>query len=95
MPTDKLNDLTEHYADEMDSLLLVGGSDVTPNWYAMQINQDCGDFDIDRDSWELLLIETFMSKSKPIIGICRGFQLLNVALGRSLIQNMENHQMTL
>lgn len=90
MNTDKLSELAEHYANEMDSLLLVGGSDVTPNRYSKQINQDCGDFDTDRDIWEVLLIQKFISKSKPIMGICRGFQLLNVELGGSLVQHMES-----
>jgi len=81
----------ESYANALDMLLLVGGPDVTPILYHRSINQECGDFDLDRDRWELLLIKKFHERSKPIMGICRGFQLINVSMGGTLVQHMGNH----
>ncbi|MCM1991362.1 gamma-glutamyl-gamma-aminobutyrate hydrolase family protein [Oceanirhabdus seepicola] len=88
---DQLEKFAEFYSNDLDMLLLVGGTDITPTLYNALIDKECGDFDIDRDTWEMLLIQKFMSKSKPIMGICRGFQLINVALGGTLIQHMDNY----
>ena len=84
-----LQSLAEHYANDMDGLLIVGGPDVTPTLYAEYIQQDCGDFDYERDIWEIMLIKKFMAVEKPIFGICRGMQVINVALGGTLIQHMD------
>lgn len=87
----QLDLFAESYANTLDMLLLVGGPDVTPILYHRSINKDCGDFDLDRDKWELLLIKKFHKKKKPIMGICRGFQLINVSMGGTLVQHMGNH----
>jgi len=87
----QLDLFAESYANTLDMLLLVGGPDVTPILYHRSIKQECGDFDLDRDKWELLLIKKFHKKKKPIMGICRGFQLINVSMGGTLIQHMSSH----
>lgn len=88
---DQLELLASSYADSLDMLLLTGGSDITPILYQKSIQEDCGPFDLERDNWELLLIDKFRSASKPIMGICRGFQLLNVAFKGTLIQHMKGY----
>jgi len=67
-------------------LLLTGGEDVFPGNYG-KINDTarCGEFDLKRDSLELALINKALELNIPILGICRGQQIINVALGGSLI----------
>ena len=67
-------------------LLLSGGQDIYPAIYGKEIDTSrCGPFDLKRDSLELALIEKAMELDIPILGICRGNQMLNVALGGSLL----------
>lgn len=70
-----------------DGLLLTGGDDVAPVRYGQT---NCGSVDIDekRDQAELDLISAFLKAKKPILGICRGHQILNIALGGTLIQDL-------
>ena len=79
---------------QYDGLILCGGADVHPRYYAQEILGSVG-IDEERDSNEFALVEKFMQTGKPIFGICRGMQLLNVALGGTLIQHLpttENHR---
>jgi len=73
-----------------DALLLPGGSDVHPRRYAQPVD---GSTEIDeaRDDCEFALFRLFYDTKRPILGICRGMQLLNVALGGTLHQHIENH----
>ena len=85
-PTVKyLPDLDENY----DGLLLCGGNDILPSYYGQAVNGAI-DFDIKRDESEIALTKAFIHTGKPILGICRGMQLLNVALGGTLIQGLDN-----
>ncbi|HPE34449.1 MAG TPA: gamma-glutamyl-gamma-aminobutyrate hydrolase family protein [Bacteroidales bacterium] len=66
-------------------LLLTGGSDIYPGLYGKESDTSrCGEFDLARDSLELKLIKMALNREIPIMGICRGHQLLNVSLGGSL-----------
>lgn len=77
-------------ADDCDGLLVPGGADVDPIHYG-QINTASVGIDPDRDRDELALIRRFCDLGKPILGICRGHQILNVALGGTLIQDIPGH----
>ena len=70
-----------------DGLLLPGGGDSDPSFYG-QKNTACFAIDIKRDLQELALIARFAAAKKPILGICRGHQLLNIAFGGDLIQDL-------
>lgn len=73
-----------------DGLLLAGGGDLSPAYYA----QPCaGAFapDRERDVSEMELLEAFVSAKKPILGICRGMQVINVFFGGTLIQDLPGH----
>lgn len=70
-----------------DGLLLCGGGDVDPARFNQE-NHGSTDIDPDRDAAELALIHAFIQAGKPILGICRGHQILNVALGGTLIQDL-------
>jgi putative glutamine amidotransferase len=81
--------------DEMDGLLLTGGSDITPEFLRQEnadptlIHQD--DLDPKRDRWELEAISKALARGLPILGICRGIQVLNVALGGTLTLDIPGH----
>ena len=77
-------------ADACDALLVPGGADVDPIHYGQPNTASIG-IDADRDRDELHLIRRFLDLGKPILGICRGHQILNVALGGTLIQHIPNH----
>ena len=73
--------------DSYDALLLCGGDDVDPAFFGQENTASKG-IDLDRDRVELALAKLYMEAGKPILGICRGHQLMNVALGGDLIQDI-------
>lgn len=79
-------------AEHCDGLLLPGGADVDPVHFGQKNTASRG-IDPDRDRDEFALIELFLKLERPILGICRGHQILNVALGGTLIQDLpdESH----
>lgn len=70
-----------------DGLVLAGGDDIDPSFFG-QPNLGSKDIDLDRDRAELALAKAFADAGKPILGICRGHQVLNVAFGGDLIQDL-------
>jgi putative glutamine amidotransferase len=72
----------------IDGLLLTGGVDVDPARYGAAPHEKLGTVDAARDAAEILLIDWAMRDQLPILGICRGLQVLNVALGGSLYQDI-------
>jgi putative glutamine amidotransferase len=75
--------------DRIDGLLLPGGEDVDPNHYGESIHDRCGAISAIRDQVELALVRWAMDDGKPLLAICRGIQVLNVALGGSLYQDIQ------
>ena len=73
-----------------DVLLLPGGGDMHPRFYGQALNGS-EDLDEARDARELTLIDNFLCAGKPVIGICRGLQVLNVYFGGTLRQHIEGH----
>ena len=84
-------EVTAEYApafdDSYDALVLCGGGDVNPAYYGEGMNGSY-DFDEKRDTSEFELVNAYIEMKKPLLGICRGHQLINVALGGSLIQHL-------
>lgn len=77
-----------------DGLILCGGGDPEPALFGEE-NKGSYAMDRERDRQDLWLIHQFLREQKPILGICRGHQLLNVAFGGSLIQHLPTAQMHL
>jgi len=77
----------EPMAEQCDALILTGGGDVDPLRYG-EDNTACYFVDSRRDEAEYRLIEAYLRAGKPILGICRGHQLLNVFFGGSLVQHL-------
>jgi len=79
--------LDTHYR-HCDGLLFAGGGDIEPAQYGMETHPACGAPDLLRDRVELLLARRALADGMPICGICRGIQLLNVAMGGTLYQDI-------
>lgn len=72
---------------DYDGLLLCGGSDVHPRYFGQETD-GARNIDEARDSAEFALFKAFFDAGKPIMGICRGHQVINIALGGTLIQDI-------
>lgn len=77
-----------HYARHLDGLVLQGGADVAPQTYSEQATRPEWSGDRARDVYELELLHEFVDAGKPVLGICRGCQLINVAFGGTLFQDI-------
>ncbi|WP_191874279.1 gamma-glutamyl-gamma-aminobutyrate hydrolase family protein [Streptomyces filipinensis] len=75
----------------LDGLVIAGGPDVDPARYGAERDPRSGPPAPARDAWELALIEAALAAGTPLLGVCRGMQLLNVALGGTLVQHLEGH----
>ncbi|MGV9940855.1 gamma-glutamyl-gamma-aminobutyrate hydrolase family protein [Streptomyces sp. NPDC003401] len=75
----------------LDGLVIAGGPDVEPARYGAERDPRTGPPAPERDVWELALIGAALEAGLPLLGICRGMQLLNVALGGSLVQHLPGH----
>jgi putative glutamine amidotransferase len=78
----------EDLVSDLDGLVLPGGSDVAPESYGESALRAEWAGDRQRDLYEMDLVREFMKQNKPVLGICRGAQILNVALGGSLYQDI-------
>lgn len=81
-------EVAERYLTLVDGLLLTGGQDVSPQLYNEEPRHVMGETSPERDASELALIKSAIALKKPMLGVCRGMQLLNVALGGSLYQDL-------
>lgn len=75
-----------------DGLLLPGGADIDPKLYGQTPSEKCGKPNEIRDAAEPKILEAFLKTGKPILGICRGVQLLNVYMGGTLLQDIKDKQ---
>ena len=78
-------------AERFDGLLLSGGGDLSADLFGQQKHIKSSTPDKRRDTEEFALIQAFCAKKKPILGICRGIQVLNVFFGGDLVQDVPNH----
>jgi putative glutamine amidotransferase len=74
--------------DRLDGIFLTGGVDVDPSLYGEDKHPKCGHTDRDRDAVELMFVQWALADHKPILAVCRGFQVLNVACGGTLFQDI-------
>lgn len=75
--------------DRIDALLLAGGSDIDPATYGAEPAPETGTTWPRRDAFELALTRAAIERGMPVLGVCRGMQLLNVALGGTLDQHLD------
>lgn len=73
-----------------DGLMLTGGGDLDPGLFSEEPHPKLGWVDPERDKFEISLIQRAKSEDLPVLGICRGMQMLNVALGGNMYQDLES-----
>lgn len=78
----------QQIVDICDGFLFTGGQDVSPSLYHAPLSEQCGECCPARDKMEAGLFQIAYEKDKPILGICRGIQIINVLLGGTLYQDL-------
>lgn len=78
----------EQMADTLDGFLFTGGPDIHPFYFNEETLEGCGDLSPLRDRLELDLVPVLRRKSKPVLAICRGAQILNIAMGGDIYQDI-------
>lgn len=88
IPVYRDRDLSARYLRLMDGLLLAGGVDLSPHFFGEEPHPRLGSIDIERDEVEMELTRLALELDLPILAICRGIQVLNVAAGGTLYQDI-------
>lgn len=77
--------------DRFGAVVLTGGADVDPAGYGRAADASCGPVDLERDARDLAVAKACVARNQPMLAICRGIQVLNVALGGTLHQHVDGH----
>jgi putative glutamine amidotransferase len=88
-PDDALAEAPDELLDLLDGLVLAGGCDVDPITYGARPHPETKDTDPARDRFELALAHRALERELPLLGVCRGMQMLNVAAGGTLEQHLD------
>lgn len=88
IPVNTVDENIGEQVKRIDGIILSGGIDVNPSLYNEDPKNKLGFISPDLDEFNLKIIQNALSQNKPILGICRGLQILNVALGGSLHQDL-------
>jgi len=91
-PDDAVADDPEQLLDLLDGLILAGGADLDPATYGAELHPETRGTNADRDRFELALARAALERDMPVLGICRGMQMLNVACGGTLVQHLDEVQ---
>ena len=87
-PDPRLVDHPDEALDLIDGLLLAGGEDIDPSFYNGHCHSETGDTVPERDRVEIALSRRAVERDMPVLGVCRGMQLLDVAFGGTLVQHL-------
>jgi len=80
--------IADRVIDVLDGLIITGGKDIDPARYGQERHPATDEPRLDRDAWEDTLLSAAIDRGLPFLGICRGAQVLNVALGGTLVQHL-------
>ena len=81
-------DAIDSIVELLDGLLLTGGGDIDPTLFNEEPHQNLGSIIPERDAFEIAIIKKMMALNKPILGICRGMQILNITIGGDMYQDI-------
>jgi putative glutamine amidotransferase len=84
----RLEDVLEDALDVVDAVVIGGGRDIEPHRYGQEPHEALGPPDPHRDEFELELVKRALDRELPLLGMCRGIQVINVALGGTLVQDV-------
>lgn len=88
MPLEASDEDLKQLAEDLDGFLFTGGPDVHPFLFGEETQAHCGNVSAARDQMELSLLPLVLELKKPVLGICRGIQVLNIALGGNIWQDI-------
>lgn len=89
IPLVKSKSCVHDYVSLCDGFLFCGGGDITPLLFGQEPDFGIGETDISLDLFQIRLMKTILESQKPVLAICRGMQILNVACGGTIIQDLE------
>jgi putative glutamine amidotransferase len=84
----RVEEVLDDVLDLCDGLVLCGGRDIDPRFYGQEPHERLSATEPHRDAFELDLVKRALDRELPILGMCRGMQVLNVALGGTLVQDL-------
>lgn len=90
LPPVESSGVINHYLEVCDGYILSGGDDIDPAFWGEEPEPGLGEIDPCRDRFEIDLVREVIKRDKPALFICRGIQVLNVALGGTLIQDLHS-----
>lgn len=85
------HDHLDQALDHIDGLMLTGGGDIAPERYGASRHETVNDVDDERDDFEIELVRRAHRRRLPTMAICRGLQIVNVAFGGTLVQDLPSH----
>ncbi len=88
LPYSKNNEIVSYYVKLCDGFMFIGGVDINPSYYHEGVLNTSVSVCKERDDYDFLVANQVLKTDKPVLAICRGVQLLNVALGGTLIQDI-------
>lgn len=88
LPLNQSQETLRQLISTFDGFLFTGGPDVHPFYFGEETQAHCGNVSPRRDTFEMALLPLVMEAKKPILGICRGVQLINIALGGDIYQDI-------
>jgi len=90
-PDARLAEEPDEVLERIDGLMLAGGADIDPSSYGAEAQAETVDTVPERDRFEIALVREAIERDMPVLGICRGMQLINIALGGTLLQHLPDH----
>ena len=78
----------------LDGLVLTGGGDISPHFYGEENSNEITDVLIERDEFEIELVKEMVKQGKPVLGICRGMQIINIAFGGTIYKEINHLEST-
>lgn len=87
-PDETVAEAPDPLLDRLDGLILAGGSDLDPPTYGAAPHPQTGGARPERDRFELALARRALERDMPLLGVCRGMEILNIALGGTLVQHL-------
>ena len=90
-PDSRVTEEPDEILERIDGLMLAGGADIDPSCYGQDAEPDTVGTVRERDRFEIALVHEAIERDMPVLGICRGMQLINVALGGTLLQHLPDH----
>jgi len=88
-PSEEMTAAPGEVLDRLDALILAGGGDIDPGSYGAAADQNTTATRPERDAFEMALCRSALERDLPLLGVCRGMELMNVALGGTLAQHLE------